>query len=89
MVFLMETDFLKHVVKAPSQYDQMCRDLAAEVVRLREEREEIVKSFRLILETVHAWDDDGAIGPKPPLSYETAARMAWDYARAALVKVGR
>ena len=30
------------------------------------------------------WDADGAIGPKPPYEWETVARMAMDYARAAL-----
>ena len=32
------------------------------------------------------WDEDGSTGPKPPLSWETVARMAMDYARAAIAK---
>lgn len=50
-------------------------------------RAELEKA-RQVLETIVAlasgWDEHGALGPREPLSWETVARMAMDYARAAL-----
>lgn len=33
------------------------------------------------------WDDDGSTGPKEPFCWETIARVAMDYARAALKEI--
>ena len=39
-----------------------------------------------IVDLSAGWDQDGSTGPRPPLSWETVARMAMDYARAGLAK---
>jgi hypothetical protein len=39
---------------------------------------------RAIVDLASGWDEDGALGPKEPLTWETVARMAMDYAQAAL-----
>jgi len=47
---------------------------------------ELVEAHRWITDLASGWDEDGALGPKAPLSWETVARMAMDYARAAIAK---
>ena len=41
-------------------------------------------SVRWIVELSAGWDEDRSTGPRAPLSWESVARMAMDYARAAL-----
>lgn len=49
----------------------------AEVERLR-------KAMRNIVDLSAGYDEGGSLGPKPPWSWETVARMAMDFARAAI-----
>jgi hypothetical protein len=52
-------------------------ELEAEVARLRE-------ALKAIGALSAGWDEDGSLGPKEPLSWESVGRMSLDYARAAL-----
>lgn len=52
-------------------------DAETEIERLRQWHREIVA-------LACGWDEHGAIGPREPLSWESVARMAMDYAQAAL-----
>ena len=42
------------------------------------------EALREIVALSAGWDDDGSMGPRHPLSWESVGRMAMDYARAAL-----
>ena len=42
------------------------------------------EACRNIVALASGWDKHGALGPRPPLSWETVARMAMDYARVAI-----
>jgi hypothetical protein len=47
---------------------------------------DMLKAHEWIAALASGWDEDGALGPKEPLSWESVARMAMDYARAAIAK---
>ena len=44
----------------------------------------LIERLNWIVNLASGWDEDGALGPKEPYSWETVARMAMDLARAAL-----
>jgi hypothetical protein len=58
--------------------------LALERDTLSRQRDRLVKALGRIHALSAGWDDDGSLGPKSPLSWESVGRMALDYARAAL-----
>lgn len=41
----------------------------------------MVEAFKFIADLSAGWDADGSLGPKPPLSWETVARISLDVAR--------
>jgi hypothetical protein len=47
---------------------------------------DLLAAHHWIAALASGWDEDGALGPKYPLSWESVARMAMDYARAAVAK---
>ena len=55
-------------------------DAQEELARLREA---LASIFGLSV----GWDADGSLGPKPPLSWESVARIAMDVARNALIPI--
>lgn len=69
-------------------------DLAPEITRANAEfivravncHEELVQALTHIASLSAGWDADGSLGPKPPLSWESVARLSMDLARAALAK---
>lgn len=54
------------------------------VRRMEREHAAMLEARRNIIALASGWDEHGAIGPREPLSWETVARMALDYARAAI-----
>lgn len=53
----LDQKFLEHIVKAPSQYDDMCRELAAEILTLRKSRCDLLMVLKNIVDDLEArWD---------------------------------
>jgi hypothetical protein len=48
--------------------------------------EELLEAHRQIVALISGWDEDGALGPIRPLSWESVGRIAADLARAAIAK---
>jgi hypothetical protein len=44
----------------------------------------LLERHRKIVALSAGWDEDGSLGPRRPYSWETVARLAMDYARAAI-----
>jgi len=61
----------------------LAADLAAVVARCERvtEMEEMLKA---IVDLSAGWDEDGSLGPRAPLSWESVGRVAMDYARSVL-----
>ena len=55
-------------------------------VALAKAAPDMLAAHREIVSLAEGWDEDGATGPKPPLSWESIARMAMDYAQDAIAK---
>jgi hypothetical protein len=63
-----------------------CSSCRAIAEAMAEERRELVMALCDIEALASGWDEDGALGPRAPLSWESVARMAMDFARAAFAK---
>ena len=58
--------------------------LAGKLAEVDRERLALRAACQNIVALASGWDELGALGPVSPLSWETVARMAMDYARAVL-----
>lgn len=59
--------------------------MAESILRAVNAHEALIANSHAIVALTGGWDEQGATGPRAPLSWETVARMAIDYARAALI----
>jgi hypothetical protein len=72
-------------VKVGNGYRYINDPLAAEAADVIERFQEYLTR---IIDLSEGYDEDGSLGPKAPYSWESSARLAMDYARAARDKVG-
>ena len=59
---------------------------AAFIVRVVNSHDYLLAMHEAIASLASGWDEEGALGPREPLSWETVGRMAMDYARAAIAQ---
>jgi hypothetical protein len=67
--------------------DQSLERLSLQIDALLRERADLLQTLRYIVQLSAGWDADGSVGPRPPLSWETVARMSMDIARGTLQEV--
>lgn len=66
--------------------DMTADELRSRIVDLTVELDGANKAHREIVALAAGWDEDGAIGPRDPMSWETVGRLAMDISRYALTK---
>jgi len=59
---------------------------ADRIEALETSNKELLKWHQATANLSAGWDEHGSLGPKEPYSWESIARMAMDYARAAIFK---